>query len=308
MRRNAIIAGLLAALCLLRATACGEDEAGRLAERGRAQAERVRTEAERVRAEAERARRRAGELRKEALRISEELSRRVVEVLEDIRQAVPEASLPRPRTEGRTEAGAVDEYLTEVLDSVDRYWTRTLKASGLREPRVLYLWVPPGERAATGCQTVADDEAAFYCPADDTLYVSQQFASDLWNGISDTFPGERGGYGEAVGDFGLAYVVAHEYAHNVQAELGFYSLSPTRGAKPFELQADCMAGLWANSVLREGRIEPGDVEEAVSTALAAGDFDYTNAQHHGTPEERRDAWLLGYESCEPSRCGEFMPS
>jgi uncharacterized protein len=213
-----------------------------------------------------------------------------------------------PRTAGRTESSAIDTYLTEVIRSVDRYWTRTLTESGLREPRVGYVWVEPGRRVATACQAVADENAAFYCTGDDTIYLSQELASQLWDGISGAFPGERAGYGRAVGDVGLAYIVAHEYAHNVQHELGFYSLNPNTGAKPFELQADCMAGLWANSVQREGRLKEGDVQEAMSTALAAGDFDYTNMQHHGTPQERRDAWLLGFESGDPARCQDLMPS
>ena len=150
-------------------------------------------------------------------------------------------------------------------------------------------------------------DAAFYCPADDTIYVAEKFASDLWQGISDDFPGQRAGAGRAVGDFGLAYVIAHEYAHNVQQELGFYTLRPRLGTRPFELQADCMAGLWGNSVYREGLLQPGDVEEAISTALAAGDFDYNNANHHGTPEERREAWLLGYEG-DPRECRKYVPA
>jgi uncharacterized protein len=292
MGRRLLVA-LLAALALGGAAGCGGDD--------------VDSVGERARTELERARRQGEDVRKRVVAIGERLRRRVREVLDDIRQAVPRASQPQPRTAGRTATATIDGYLTDVLGSIDRYWTRTLREAGLPEPRVRYLWVPPGRRAITGCRTVADENAAFYCTADDTIYLSQQLASELWRGISDTFPGERAGYGRAVGDFGLAYVVAHEYAHNIQNELGFYSLSPTRGAKPFELQADCMAGLWANSVLREGRIRPGDVEEAVSTATAAGDFDYTNAQHHGTPQERRDAWLLGYRSGDPRRCGDFIP-
>ena len=304
-------ATLLVALLLL--AGCGGEDGDRLADRGRAQVERAREQAERARAQAERARARAEragararDLRKDVDRVSERLSRRVRDVLEDLRKAVPEASQPPPRTQGRTENDSVDAYLTEVLRSVDRYWTRTFAASRLPEPRVSYVWVPRDRRVATGCQTVADDRAAFYCPNDDTIYISQQFASNLWNGISDDFPGERSGHGEAVGDFGLAYVVAHEYAHNLQAELGFFSAGPGRAVKPFELQADCMAGLWANSVLREGRIKSGDVEEALGTASAAGDFEYSEPQHHGTPEERRDAWLLGYETGEPSRCAALV--
>ncbi len=297
-RPVSILALLLACLCLAGATGCGGGD-GQGAE-GPTTAERIRERTEALRDSARR-------FREQASQLDDRLRRRIRDVLDDLERAVPETSRDLPSSQGRTETSAIGRYLTEVIGSVDGYWTTTLRASGIEDPRVRYLWVPPGERARTSCQTVAGDDAAFYCPADDTIYVAQALASDLWNGLSDTFPGERQGYGRAIGDFGLAYVIAHEYAHNVQSELGLYRLNPRTGTKAFELQADCMAGLWANSVLREGRIKPGDVEEAVSTATAAGDFDYTNEQHHGTPEQRRDAWLLGYETGEPARCFEFLP-
>jgi predicted metalloprotease len=202
----------------------------------------------------------------------------------------------------------VEGYLLEVLRSVDRYWTSTLTTAGRPEPRVSYVWVEPGRILRTGCGVAADDSAAFYCPSDDTVYVAVVLASRLWRGIANDFPGERAGYGHAVGDFGLAYVVAHEYAHNVQQELGLYTQSPRLGAEPFELQADCMAGLWGNSVYREGRIQQSDIEEALSTATAAGDFDYGNVQHHGTPDERRAAWLAGFQSGDPAVCARYVPA
>jgi predicted metalloprotease len=77
-------------------------------------------------------------------------------------------------------------------------------------------------------------------------------------------------------------------------------------ARPFELQADCLAGTWAHSVYEEGLLEPGDLEEATNAALAVGDFDVGNAQHHGTPQERRAALLVGYETGEPARCNAFV--
>jgi predicted metalloprotease len=82
-------------------------------------------------------------------------------------------------------------------------------------------------------------------------------------------------------------------------------MDPRVGVEPLELQADCMAGLWGNSVYRQGKLEPGDVEEAISTVMAVGDFDLNNPQHHGTPEQRRAAWLAGYETGDPSRCGTY---
>jgi predicted metalloprotease len=106
----------------------------------------------------------------------------------------------------------------------------------------------------------------------------------------------------------VAYVVAHEYAHNLQHEFGLFTLRPGRSVAPFELQADCLAGAWGNSVYKQGLLEPGDVEEAINTALAVGDFDTRNAQHHGTPEQRREAWLLGFEGGDPSACERYVPA
>jgi predicted metalloprotease len=258
----------------------------------------------RERAEAD-LRQRVDDLRERARRAGDEFADTVRQVLDDIRKAVPEASLPAPQVE---QPSAIARYMTEVLQSVDEYWTRTLRASGLEEPRVRYAWIPRGRSALTGCRVVADGDAAFYCPADDTIYIAERFAFDVYNGIGDRFPGERAGAGNAVGEFGLAYVVAHEYAHNVQFELGFYELQdPRDGVKAFELQADCMAGLWGNAVYREGRYDDRDVEEAISTAQAAGDFDYGNAQHHGTPDERRTAWLAGFQTGDPAQCRRYVP-
>jgi uncharacterized protein len=248
---------------------------------------------------------RVDDLRDRAREAGGEFTAAVRQVLEDIRKAVPEASLPAPQVQ---EPSAISKYMTEVLQSVDEYWTVTLRESGLQDPRVVYAWVPRGRSALTGCRVVAGDDAAFYCPADDTIYIAERFALDVYNGIGDRFPGERAGQGNAVGEFGLAYVVAHEYAHNVQFELGFYELQrPGDGVKAFELQADCMAGLWGNAVYRAGRYDDRDVEQAISTAQAAGDFDYGTAEHHGTPDERREAWLAGFRTGDPANCRRYVP-
>jgi predicted metalloprotease len=282
MRRPA----LLLMLCCLALTGCGSAEADRLAAQVRQRAERVQQRAQ------------------EASDRAEQLARQVRAALKRLRRTVPSATRDdqAPAAQG-TQAQTIDAFLTDVLRSVDDYWTRTLRASDLREPRVGYLWLAPGRVVQTGCGTPAGSDAAFYCPADDTIYVSLTMASKILTGAAQDFPGERAGYGHAGGDFGLAYVVAHEYAHNVQQELGLAELDPRAGVEPLELQADCMAGLWGNSVYRAGKLAPGDVDEAIGTVLAVGDFDMGNPQHHGTPEQRRDAWLLGYRTGEPARCG-----
>ncbi len=267
----------------------------------------VRDQVEQTRKEVER---RIARAEREFEKSRERFGKRIREVLGELRKAVPQArrTSPTVRSRGRNEPTTIDAFLTELLRDIDGYWTRTFKAAGLPEPRVRYVWVPPGSRVLTGCGESAGDRAAFYCPADDTIYVAQRFAAELYAGVARGLPGESAGVGRAAGDFAVAYVLAHEYAHNLQQELGVFDNRVTAAAKPYELQADCLAGTWANSVYEQGHLEPGDLEEATNAALAVGDFDIGNAQHHGTPEQRRDALLAGFRSGEPSACARYVPS
>jgi uncharacterized protein len=200
----------------------------------------------------------------------------------------------------------MDAFLTAVLQLVDGYWTSTMAASGLNEPFVKYYWTAPGQQVQMACQrsegqpVVTSDDTAAYCPADDTMYISQQFAINLWNGL---LGGQQSGV--RPGDFGVAYVVAHEYGHNIQHELGIYAAHPDLPTKNFELQADCLAGAWGNAAYLEGEIEEGDVEEAIATANLGGDYAYSDPGHHGTPKERMEAWVLGYSTGEPSQCAGY---
>ena len=197
----------------------------------------------------------------------------------------------------------MQSFLTDVTQNVDSYWTKTFADAGLPEPRVSYAWIPAGQTAASQCGELLGASAAAYCPADDTIYVSEQFATAIYDGALDQqLPGSSQGYGGAVGDFAVAYIVAHEYGHQVQHELGLFDQYggqvPTAA---FELQADCYAGTWAHSAGQNNLLEEGDVQEAIDAALAVGDFDASNPGHHGTPEQRATAWNTGFESGDPVR-------
>lgn len=210
-----------------------------------------------------------------------------------------------------TQPKNMEQFLTAVTKDVDAYWTATFKASGLPEPKVGYTWIPAGQKAASACgdsDGTLGDSAAAYCPGDDTIYISEKFATDIYDGALDrVLPGSSQGYGRTVGDFAVAYIVAHEYGHEVQDELGLFDKYgqeiPTMG---FELQADCYAGTWAKSAYEENRVQAGDVQEAIDAALAVGDFDTSNPGHHGTPEQRADAWNAGFESGDPSSCSTYL--
>ena len=151
-----------------------------------------------------------------ALAKADELRERFRQIVDELERAIPQARQTSP--EVRRGQQDVEAFLTTVVQNVDAYWRATLRENGVTEPSVFYFWVPPGRRAESGCGPAGDD-AAFYCSADDTIYISQRFAADLWDGVLRLPGGAR-----AAGDFGVAYVVAHEYAHNLQNELGLFRL------------------------------------------------------------------------------------
>jgi uncharacterized protein len=221
------------------------------------------------------------------------VTKKVNATLAQIKKAVPRAD-QETVVPTRRAASTFEDYMTSVLRNVDRYWGKTFKAADLRRPRVKHRFVRPGSRVGTRCGEAADDQAAFYCPADDTIYFGEAIGRQIYQNI---------------GDFGVAYALAHEYSHNVQQELGWFASGRRlTTVAPFELQADCMAGDWAYAVYAAGRVDDSDVEEALQTAFAVGDFDLTNPQHHGTPKERSRAFLLGYRSGDPSDCRAFVPN
>jgi predicted metalloprotease len=205
----------------------------------------------------------------------------------------------------------MEQFLTAVTTDVDAYWTKVFQSSDLPEPRVGYNWIPAGQTAASACGDESGrlgDSAAAYCPRDDTISISQKFATDIYTGALDrALPGSSQGYGRTAGDFSVAYIVAHEYGHQVQDELGLFRTYdgqvPTMG---FELQADCYAGTWANSAYRDNRLEDGDVQEALDAALAVGDFNAADPHHHGTPEQRAEAWRTGFDTGQPSACSRYL--
>jgi predicted metalloprotease len=206
-----------------------------------------------------------------------------------------------------TTGTTLDEFLYEITANVDTYWSEVWETAERPMPYVNVEYPLPGEAVGTSCTEtgLSDDSSAYYCPTDDTIVVSQQFASAVWDGairanpdISERYP---------TGDFSVAYVVAHEYAHALQAELGW--VTPTSLAYPgykIELHADCWAGVWAHSAYTSGVLEAGDVEEAVQTALDLGDYLVTDPGHHGTPAQRSGAFLTGYNGGTEEVCSPYL--
>jgi len=162
------------------------------------------------------------------------------------------------------------QFVSGVLESTEQVWDAEFAAMGRQyEHPVLRLFTGTVQSACGGASAAV---GPFYCPGDHKVYIDLSFYSEL----QERF--------HAAGDFAQAYVIAHEVGHHVQNLLGLSDqmdkarrrLSETeynRLSVKLELQADFYAGLWANKAqgLRDFRLDPGDLEEALRAANAIGD-------------------------------------
>ena len=170
---------------------------------------------------------------------------------------------------------------------IDRFWAARFLEAGRG-------YDPPGgvvgldEPMDTACgRADPNEEAAFYCVLDQTIYYSTDFRQLVE---------------QQIGDFAWVTIVAHEWGHHMQAELGFdLGLAPDSAAQvaPIELehQADCLAGAYASDAEARGWLDPGDLQEALAITEIAGDPVGTPATEppaYGTGEARTEAFLTGY--------------
>jgi predicted metalloprotease len=205
------------------------------------------------------------------------------------------------------EAATLHELMIFVVEDADAFWTGVWEEAGRPAQDVQYAFPAAGEAQRTSCTAsgFTDDSNAFYCTVDDQIVLSQVVAAQILEG---TYRANADGVRlYATGDFSVAYIVAHEYAHSLQAELGI--LQPYSLVHPVyktELHADCWAGVWAKSAFNQGILDAGDIEEAVQTTLDIGDFEYDNLNHHGTPDQRSAALMRGYDSGIPEDCESYL--
>jgi predicted metalloprotease len=214
---------------------------------------------------------------------------------------------PRPRADD-----PATRFVRVVLADTEDVWHALFRAEGqaYREPTlVLYE-----DRTATDCGSGEAAMGPFYCPADEKVYIDLSFNRTLR---------ERLG---APGDFAQAYVIAHEVAHHVQNLRGISAQveQARRRASPaaanalsvqLELQADCLAGVWAHHAQRTRQIlEAGDIEEGLRAAAAIGDDTLQrNAGRavvpekftHGSSEQRVRWFKRGLQAGSIAQCNTF---
>lgn len=228
-----------------------------------------------------------------------------------ILQGTQQVNVPQNEPPQTGQGGGQDEmrdFVARVLGSTERTWSEIFQAGGRTyEKPTLVLFSGAVQSACGFAQAAA---GPFYCPPDRKVYIDLSFYRDL----RERF--------KAPGDFAQAYVIAHEVGHHVQNLLGI--MKKTSGARGnsshatsvrVELQADCLAGIWANYANRERHIlEQGDVEEGLNAAAQIGDdrlqmrsqgYVVPESFTHGSSEQRVRWFRRGIESGDLKQCDTF---
>lgn len=184
------------------------------------------------------------------------------------------------------------QFINAVTVDVQTFWAQEFSAAGNQYPQtVLVLFT---DSTQSGCGVASSQTGPFYCPADQKVYLDGAFFDELHNRFG------------APGDFAEAYVIAHEFGHHVQDALGTMDeVARQQQASPgsanelsvrLELQADCLAGVWASSVWASPdqanveSITAADVKDALGAAQAVGD---DRIQEQATGTINKETWTHG---------------
>ena len=228
----------------------------------------------------------------------------------------PAARNPAAPASGRPESGRPDDrtakFVSVVLASTEDVWTEVFRQAG-RTYEAPKLRLYDG-RTPTACGAGDASAGPFYCPGDRRVYIDLSFFRTLEQRF------------KAPGDFAQAYVIAHEVGHHVQNLIGIMDKVQTARARlsdkqgnamsvRLELQADCLAGVWAHHSERaRGWLEKGDIEEALQAATAIGDDTLQrqsqgvvvpDAFTHGTARQRVQWFQTGLVQGTLRACDTF---
>lgn len=217
-----------------------------------------------------------------------------------------------------TPSDATGHFVSAVLGSTEVQWTAIFSQAGKQyEPPTLVMF---SGATQSGCGFAQSAMGPFYCPIDRKVYLDTSFFQELERRFRGCDTGSKSC------QFSQAYVIAHEIGHHVQNQLGLLSSVQKEQREMekaeanslqvrVELQADCLAGVWANRAEEKWRfIEPGDVEAAMQTAAAIGDdrlqrqsqgYVVPDAFTHGTSAQRTRWFMAGLKSGNVGSCDTF---
>ena len=218
----------------------------------------------------------------------------------------------RPRTSGSAGSDPVKSFVSVVFADTEDVWNALFKQFGrpYSEPKLVLF----DHAIRSGCGQGLSAMGPFYCPLDRKVYIDLSFFREL----KEKF--------KAPGDFAQAYVLAHEVGHHVQTLLGISNKVQRAKAQVgkrdanrlqvmMELQADCLAGLWAKHADKAKNIlEQGDIDEALRAATAIGDdriqrrttgFVVPDSFTHGSSKQRVRWFKTGFKAGSLKACDTF---
>ncbi len=204
-----------------------------------------------------------------------------------------------------------------TVNSVQAFWQGELPRFGKEwQPTQTVLYRGQTQSA---CGTASNQVGPFYCPLDKTVYIDASFFQLL-----------EEQFGSSAGPLAQEYVVAHEYGHALQDQLGLLGRAQQGGAGPesggvrIELMADCLGGVWAkhaSTVEDEDTGQPfleplteQDIKDALSAAASVGDDTIQQKTQgrvspenwtHGSAEARQRWFLQGYKTGDLNQCDTF---
>jgi len=222
----------------------------------------------------------------------------------------PSQSGPPKGQQGPDPDAELFDFINYVVDDIQPTFAKVFAKSG-KQYRDAKLKVFR-EAVDTGCGLSSSAIGPFYCPPDEKAYIDLSFYKQL-----------RADLG-APGDFAQAYVLAHEFGHHCQNVLGVDEMVRRETARDrsresdlsvrTELQADCLAGVWAKDSSQRKLVEAGDIEEAIRAAAAIGDDrlqkmagQRVNPETftHGSSDQRVRWFKRGYEQGTLEACDTF---
>jgi len=221
----------------------------------------------------------------------------------------PATSRPNPARDQQEQP--LVQFVSFVLDDTQKTWDQVLPQQAGKPYRHAKL-VLFRNYTQSGCGGAQSATGPFYCPAGEKVYIDLGFYDELK---------QRFG---APGEFAQAYVLAHEVGHHLQKIIGVESRvrqlqqgNPQTGnalSVKMELQADCLAGVWAHSTQQRNLLEQGDVQSALGAAAAVGDdrLQKMSTGHvtpdsftHGSSAQRMHWFQQGFDSGSIAACNTF---
>ncbi|MGB8329341.1 MAG: neutral zinc metallopeptidase, partial [Polyangiales bacterium] len=227
-------------------------------------------------------------------------------------QPAPTQQINAPSSSRPAGADEPAQFAATILADTEDTWGPIFAGAGRRYQAPHLVLFDGATRSACGQGSAA--MGPFYCPLDQKVYLDLAFFRELERRFA------------APGDFAQAYVIAHEVGHHVQNQLGIadrvQSLRQRVGEREanslsvrMELQADCLAGVWAHNANKQRKLlEPGDVEEGLRAAAAIGDDTIQRRSQgrvvpeswtHGSSEQRVRWFRRGMESGNLNECDTF---